>query len=368
MLIFRYLLSETMKSQVAVFMVLMAIFITQKFVRVLAEATNGDIPAGLVLGFLSLKVPVLAALILPLSLFLGIMLAHGRIYADSEMAVLRACGVSEWYVTRVMLVLGMFMAILTAVLTLWIAPAAVEREYQLEEQAGAETGLTTLIPGRFQETANEQAVMFVHDIGTDNNQLERVFVAQHKAEEDQTGVQLIYAKTGNVRQDADGSQHLILGDGIQYQGNRGKRDYQIVNFEEYQVQISERQTEQQRRKLSAYPTHQLWGDDSIDAIAELQWRLAIPLSIPFLVLIAVPLSAVEPRQGRFGKVFPGLLLYLGYFMLLMAGRKVLEDGKIPPQLGLWWVHCVVLCIGIVLLVRGRTLGAQIRFLVKGSKA
>ncbi|MBC3765496.1 LPS export ABC transporter permease LptF [Neptunicella marina] len=368
MLLFRYLLSETMKSQIAVFMVLMAIFITQKFVRVLADATNGDIPAGLIMGFLSLQLPVLAALILPLSLFLGIMLAHGRLYADSEMAVLRACGISEWYVTRVMLFLGLMVAIVTASLTLWLAPAAVEREYQLEEQAGAESGLTTLIPGRFQETANEQAVMFVHDIGTDNNQLEGVFVAQHKNQEEDKSVHLVYAKIGNVTEEADGSQQLILQQGKQYEGMRGQRDYQIVSFDQYQIQIAEQQAEQKRRKLTAYPTMQLLDDNSIDAIAELQWRISIPLSIMFLVLIAVPLSSVDPRQGRFGKIFPALLMYLGYFLLLMAGRKVLEDGKIPPQFGLWWVHGVVLLIGFVLLVRGRSLGVKIRAGLLGGRA
>lgn len=359
MLIFRYLLKETIKSQLAVFLVLMAIFITQKFVRVLAEASDGEIPAGLVLGFLALSMPVLASLILPLSLFLGIMLAHGRLYVDSEMAVMRACGISEWYITRVMLVLASFMAVLTAVLTLWLAPYSVEREYQLEEQAGAESGLSALIAGRFQQTANQKAVIFVHEIGTDEEKLQKVFLAQHN-KRDQDGVHIVYANTGDVRTGVDGSQQLVLGNGQQYEGKQGQRDYQVVEFDEYQIQIGEQQTEQKRRKMSAYTTPQLWEEDSIDAKAELQWRIAIPLSLPFLVLIAVPLSAVDPRQGRFGKMFPALLLYLGYFMLLMAGRKALEDGKTPSMLGLWWVHAVILVIGTTLIMKQRSLGVRVR--------
>ena len=364
MLIFRYLLKETFKSQLAVFLVLMAIFITQKFVRVLAEASDGEIPASLVLGFLALSTPVLASLILPLSLFLGIMLAHGRLYVDSEMAVMRACGISEWYITRVMLVLATLMAMVTAVLTLYLAPFSVEREYQLEEKAGAESGLSALIAGRFQQTANQKAVIFVHEIGTGEDRLEKVFLAQH-AKEDQDGVHIVYANKGDVRTAADGSQQLVLGDGVQYEGKHGQRDYQTVEFDEYQIQIGEQQAEQKRRKLSAYPTSQLWGDDNIDAIAELQWRIAIPLSLPFLVLIAVPLSAVDPRQGRFGKMFPALLLYLGYFMLLMAGRKALEDEKIPSMLGLWWVHGVILIIGSTLIMKQRSLGVRVRAFIGG---
>ena len=94
----RYLVAETVKSQIAVFFVLMTIFVTQKFVRVLADASEGDIPASLVIGFLALKLPALATMIIPLSLFLGILISHGRFYVDSEMAVMQACGISEWYV------------------------------------------------------------------------------------------------------------------------------------------------------------------------------------------------------------------------------------------------------------------------------
>ena len=365
MLIFRYLFRETVKSQLAVFLVLMTIFVTQRFVRVLTEASNGDIPASLVLGFLALKAPVLASMILPLSLFLGIMIAHGRLYVDSEMSVMRACGISEWYVTRVMLVLAVVVAILTGMLTLWAAPSAQEREYRLEDELGADSGLSTLIPGRFQQTSNEKAVIFVHEIGTGEKKLQKVFLAQHDKEGE--GIHVVYASQGNVQEDSDGSQQLVLHNGLQYEGEQGQRDYRVVAFDEYQIQIAEQEAERQRRRLSAYPTSSLWKDDSIDAIAELQWRLAIPLSLPLLVLIAVPLSAVNPRQGRFGKMFPALMLYLGYFMLLMAGRKLLEEGKVPPQVGLWWVHILVLGIGASLIIKGRPLGARVRSIVSSAR-
>lgn len=366
MLIFRYLLKETLKAQMAVFLVLMAIFITQKFVRVLTEATNGDIPGSLIWGFLALKMPVLAALILPLSLFLGIMLAHGRMYVDSEIAVMRACGISEWYVTRVTLLLGVVMAGITAVLTLYLAPLAVEYEYQLEEQITAESGLSTLVPGRFQRTANQSAVIFVHNIAAEGQRLQKVFLAQHSQQNEQN-IHLVYAEQGAVRNAADGSQKLVLENGLQYQGQQGEQDYQVVAFDQYQIQIAEQEAERKRRKLEAYSTLALTKEDSLDAIAELQWRIAIPLSLPFLVLIAVPLSSVDPRQGRYGKMFPALLLYLGYFMLLMSGRKVLEEGKIPPQLGLWWIHAVMLFIGAVLVLKGRPLGVRIRSRMLGSR-
>jgi lipopolysaccharide export system permease protein len=358
MLIFRYLLRETFKSQIAVFCVLMAIFITLRFARVLGDATDGNVPADLVLGFITLYSPYLASLVLPISLFLGIMLAHGRMYVDSEMTVLKACGVSEWYVTRVTLLFAVVMALVTGLVTLYLVPASAEREYQLQEQAQSQSGLASVIPGRFQQTGDKKSVIFVHDFDADTNRLEKVFLSQ-RGKDDET-VHLIYSETGTIETSELGDQQLVLFDGNQYEGENADQAFQIINFDEYRLTIAQKDQEQKRRKLVALPTSELLKMNSIEEIAELQWRIAIPLSLPFLVLIAVPLSAVDPRQGRFGKMFPALLLYLGYFLLLLASRRVLEDGKLPVFLGLWWVHLLMLLVGIGLIARDRKTGVVLR--------
>ncbi len=362
----RYLVAETLKSQIAVFAVLMAIFVTQKFVRVLAEASSGDIPAALALSFLALKLPALATMILPLSLFLGVLIAHGRFYVDSEMTVMQACGISEWFVTRIMLLVSVFMALLVAAFTLWISPTAAEQEYQLEERVVAETGLSSVMPGRFQKTANGQGVMFVHSVGINNNDLNGVFVGMRsRKESDSESIYLVYAQNGRVEKSADGSEQLSLLNGHQYQGYKQQLDFNVAKFDKYQVTIADNNVEKRNRKLEAYATVELIGDDSADAIAELQWRIALPLSIPFLILIAVPLSSVNPRQGRFGRLLPALLLYLGYSLLLMAGKKALASGQIPPMIGLWWVHGLMFAIGAVLLSEERGFGIRFRALFKG---
>ncbi|MBU2979525.1 LPS export ABC transporter permease LptF [Alteromonas sp. C1M14] len=367
MLIFRYLIKETLKSQMAIFFILMAIFITLRFVRVLGDASDGDIPAGLVLGFLGLYAPILSSLVLPISAYLGILLAHGRLYVDSEMTVMRACGVSEWYITRVMLLLSLVIMVITGFITLYLSPAAAESEYQLREKARSEAGFSAIMPGRFQQTGNEKAVIFVQDVDNEDDTLKRVFLAQNQHVGSENQVRVVQANTGHIQNNPDGTRNLVLREGVQYEGTQTEKQYRKITFDEYQIQIADESQDEPGRKVSVIPTMELLEDDSLEARVELQWRLAIPLSIPFLVLIAVPLSSVDPRQGRFGKMFPAILLYLGYFMLLLASRRVLEDGKIPIQLGLWWVHGIMLIIGIALIVRDRRTGTELRAWLLGRK-
>jgi lipopolysaccharide export system permease protein len=93
----------------------------------------------------------------------------------------------------------------------------------------------------------------------------------------------------------------------------------------------------------------LIGSDDAKDTAELHWRFGVILSAPIMALLAFPLSYTTPRQGRFGKLAVGILLYALYANLLITGKSMLEDEKIPSILGLWWVHLpfLILSLGLV---------------------
>ncbi|MER2492031.1 LPS export ABC transporter permease LptF [Catenovulum sediminis] len=365
MIIFRYIFGETFKAQFAVFSVLMAIFSSQTLMRVLDDAMDGALPTELVLSMLSLSIPPLAGLILPLSLFIGIFLAHGQMYADSEMTVLKACGVSEWYITRVTLSLALIIAVLTGMYALFWTPQAYQDREELREKIRADVGISSLIPGQFRESSNKKAVIFIHGSEERGVNFDRVFVAQvSPSEENQNRFDVVYAKQGHMETLADGTEHLILQKGAAYQGTTGRMDYQLTDFTSYSMIVKERTIEEQRLRLMAVPSVELWGSTETAEIAELQWRISLPLSVLIVAMIAVPLARVNPRQGKYAKLVPAFAIYLCYFLLLMAGKSALEDGKIPPGLGLWWIHAGAFLYAAYLFTTERTLGRQLLFEVK----
>jgi lipopolysaccharide export system permease protein len=68
-----------------------------------------------------------------------------------------------------------------------------------------------------------------------------------------------------------------------------------------------------------------------------------------LMIIAVPLAKLRPRQGRFGKIGLAVLAYFIYYYLLIAARSWIETNSISALVGLWWVHVVGLALAFVLL-------------------
>ncbi|MFT5757475.1 MAG: lipopolysaccharide export system permease protein [Alteromonadaceae bacterium] len=363
MIIFRYLVKEVAKAEFAVFIILMAVFISNEFVNILGKATEGGIPGQLVMIFIALRVPDLVSMILPLSFFLGVLLAYGRIYADSEMTILHACGISEWYVVRVTLTLGVITALVTGIFTLYLTPLAAEYEYQVKETLAADSGLSALMPGRFQKTGNEKAVVFIHNKNRVDGSLEKVFVAQlPKNHDDQQSIintSLVYAAKGEIVEEDSGLQRLILSNGIRYKNDIKNNEFREVAFSKYYIQIEDQKIEHKRRKLRAIPTNQLFDNDSPNNHAEIHWRIAFPLVCLIVTFIAVPLSVVNPRQGKFAKMLPALILFLSYFLMLTALRSGIESGAMPSLIGLWPVHLSALILGGILLSKDRPQGKRL---------
>ncbi|KJG37440.1 lipopolysaccharide ABC transporter permease [Photobacterium angustum] len=347
MIIVRYLTRETLKSQLAVLFVLFLVFISQKFISILADATDGSIPSDLILTFMGLSIPSMALLMLPLSLYIGILLTFGRLYAESEITVMNATGMGKKLLLQSALALAVITGAIAAVNSFWVAPWSQEHIEQLKEETEAGPTLNMLVKGRFQQAPNGNGVIFIDNITDKGAKLHKVFVAQLKAT-DTLQPSVMVADNGTVKELSDGRQMLELNDGARYEGVPTQLNYSITHFNDYQALIGQREVKAGNRDWEAQPTMALIKDQSLAAKAELQWRFSLVLCIPLLVMIVVPLSAVNPRQGRFAKLAPAVLIYLAYFLAISSAKSAIEDGIIPSAIGMWPINITTLLVALAL--------------------
>lgn len=344
MILLRYLMLETFKSQLGVLFVLLLIFVSQKFIRILAEAINGVIPPDLVMTILYLNLPTLGTLMLPISFFLAILFAHGRLHSESEMVAMTSCGYSPNKVLKATLLLSFFTFFFAAFNSLYLAPLAEDKMIAVIENAEADAGTATLIEGRFHKTSDKGSVVYVEEY-KEGQQLDKVFAA-HWPKEKSQAPSVLTALTGTVENKKDGTW-LTLLDGQRYAGRVGENEFDNSKFKRYEVHIANREVQTKVRGVEALPTAQLIGVKNSKHQAELQWRIAIPLSIILLTFMAVPLAKVNPRQGKYSKLLPALALYLTYFLLLSTAKSLIEDGALPP-LSIWLVQIIFFITGVIL--------------------
>ncbi len=339
MIIVRYLIRETLKSQLAIFFVLFLVFVSQKFIRVLAEASDGEIPARMIISIVGLNMPSMGLLMLPLSLFIGILLTFGRLYAESEITVMNATGIGNKFLIRAALYLAVITGVAAAFNSFWLSPWGQEQEAQLFEQFESENSVDLLQKGHFQRTPDGSSVVFIDNI--QNKKLSNVFVAQ-LTPRDSVLPSVMYSNSGDVKELSDGRQVISMYEGTRYEGVPTRIDYMITKFDEYQGLIGQREVKKRGRDWEAIPTLDLIRNSNPQAQAELQWRISLVVCIPLLTMLVVPLSAVNPRQGRFAKMGPAILIYLAYFLAISATKSALEDGTIPAVVGMWPINAALL--------------------------
>ena len=357
MIVFRYLSREVLVTLSAVSAVLLVIIMSGRFIKYLAQAAQGVLDPSVLFLIMGYRMPGFLQLILPLGLFLGILLAYGRLYLDSEMTVLSASGMSNRRLLGYSMAPAAIVAVIVAWLSLGLAPQGVAEVAKIFNQQDAMTEFDTLVPGRFQAMKDGSRVTYTEGLSDDRGQLAGVFISEKRMQRQvegekpkQSGITVLVAEKGRQVIQADGSRYLILENGYRYDGNPGQADYRATQYETHGVLLPKPSVSAEIGEREAVPTRELIGSDEPRYQAELQWRLSIPLLVFIVTLLAVPLARVNPRQGRFLKLLPAILLYMAYLALLIGARGQLDKSKIPMELGLWWVHALFLLIGAALFL------------------
>jgi len=351
LIVFRYLSREVLLTLSAVSAVLLVIIMSGRFIKFLAQAAAGAMDPGSLFLIMGFRLPGFMQQILPLGLFLGILLSYGRMYLESEMTVLSATGMSQQRLLGMTMLPATIVALIVAWLSLSLAPQGATQFQLLLNKQDALTEFDTLESGRFQSLSNGLRVTYTEELSDDRTNLSGVFISQKNLgpNEKDRGITLLVAEKGRQEVRPDGSRWLILDNGYRYDGNPGLADYRAIQYDTYGVLLPKPEISDEVTDRDAIPTMTLIGDPALRSVAELQWRLSFPLLVFIVTLIAVPMSRVNPRQGRFLKLLPAILLYMSYVAMLTWGRGLLESGKVPAVVGLWWVHALFLSIGLGLM-------------------
>nr|WP_226375112.1 LPS export ABC transporter permease LptF [Pantoea stewartii] len=336
---------ETLKSQLAILFILLLIFFCQKLVRILGAAVDGEVPTNLVLTLLGLGVPEMAQLILPLSLFLAILMTLGRLYTESEITVMHACGLSKAVLVKAAMILMLFTSIVAAINVIWLGPWSSRYQDQVTQNAKANPGAAAMAAGQFQTSSDGNNVLFVEDVK--GNHFGHVFLAQLRPKGN-ARPSVVLADSGHMQQEKDGSQIVTLDKGTRFEGTALLRDFRITDFTNYQAYIGYKQATLDPNDVDQAPLSTLYANNTPEFKAEFHWRLTLVFSVLVMALMVVPLSVVNPRQGRVLSMLPAMLLYLIFFLLQSSLRSSGAKGRLDPAIWMWVVNLSYLALAIVL--------------------
>ena len=353
-LIDRYLLREVFLGWFAITLILWLILISHRMVRYLAQAAVGELPGNVIFVLLGVKTLWLLVYIMPFSLALGIVMGLGRMYRDNEMAALGACGVGPPQLYRPLLAIGIVVAVILGWMALYVSPGIVAYGDRITREAEQKADISLFGAGRFNTVRGGRMTFYAEQLSEDKKNMENLFVYIRGKNRHEDPPQVISAASAYRMTDSKtGDEYVVLVDGTLHEGKPGEGAYRIMQFRQQGVRVELPGKPRNKYKSETVPTRELLKSDNLVDVVELQWRLSVPLSVIVLVLLSVPVSRVSPRTGRYGGVVMAVLLFLVYDNLLGMSRIWVEQGVIPPAIGLWWVHLVFIALVFVLLNANR---------------
>jgi lipopolysaccharide export system permease protein len=343
----RYVLREVVQTWLAVTGVLVAVLVSNQLSRVLGQAADNQYGRGVVFDLIALGTVMYLSVIIPVGLLLAMVLTLGRMYHDSEMAALQACGFGP---SRLLAPLFGFAAVIAVGLG-WLAfvqvPRADGQVQLLRQSAIKEAQFGQLDAGRFRAFSGGDAVFYAERVDQEGV-LHNVFVQRESAGR----IEVALAETATYSKASSDSMHLVtLFNGRRYEGVPGKDEFRVIEFREHGIPIATPQDIRGSLDPDTKPTRLLWGSNDPSDIAQLQFRTSTPLMALVLTLVAVPLSKLRPRQGRYARVGFAIVVYFVYSNLLSASKIWVEKGDVPPAIGVWWVHAAALALGLFLVMR-----------------
>ncbi len=347
----RYVLREIVATWIGVTGVLLLILLSNKFSRFLGDVASGGLPKEALISLMAYASINYLVILIPIGLFLAILLSLGRMYQDSEMSALKACGVGPWQIYRPVIVVTSVICFALYWMSMQASPWAARQSLELTNTAIAQAQLTNLEPGKFL-TADQGGMVFYANAKNAQGELLDVFLQQSDKNSKSEIQQLVTADLGyHADVNAKGQKIFILKNGVRYQGVPGQSDYEIVNFSEHGIPFLFNLDKGKAPGPEELTATELKHQSGLEFLAETQWRWSVPISAFLLALLALPLSKTNPRQGRFGKVAIAILLYIVYANLMALAKAWIAKEKVDPALGIWWVHAIILTLTAFLLIQ-----------------
>jgi lipopolysaccharide export system permease protein len=338
---------ELINTAGAMFLILIGIVIAQRAGNLVRLAAKGILPNDAINTLLGFNMVKFLPMILSLSIFLAVLLTLTRWHRDSEMVIWfsSGLGLSKW--VRPILTFAAPVLVVITLLSLWVMPWATQKGQDYKVQLKARDELSSISPGVFKESNGGDRVYFVESFDELGNVVKNIFVqsTQHQ----KTGV--IVASQGSREKVKNGDNFLVLEKGRRYEGKPNTAEISTTEFERYAIRVQAKEAVPEPYTKQALSTQALLLNADSGNQAELQWRLAIPISALVLVLLAIPLSFVDPRAGRSLNLIFAIVIYIIYNNILSVFQAWVTQGRLSATIGLWPVHLFFLTLTFYMFYR-----------------
>ena len=342
MILRRYMTQQVAANTAIVLLFLMALMLGGRLIRYFGIAAEGRLDVGLLFAIIGYNIPTFLELILPLSFFIALMLVLGRMYVDQEMSVLFASGISRGRLTRLMIPLITGLFIFQMGISLWAKPWGLSNSKQIWQTQSLGSLLDLVRPKTFISSGNYH--LYVDEFDKEKRELKNLYVVQQQTDKSgkiaKNDVIITATRAYQVpSKDTDSSMQLDLFQGRRYELGTNNAKYNQASFEKYRITLEKPASEKiTETNVETQTTAKLLAHTQKPEVkAELGYRFTMPWLIIIAAMLATPLAQVRPRQGRWLRLLPSVLIFASCAISIISLRTAIGKERISEYAYIWLI-------------------------------
>jgi LPS export ABC transporter permease LptF/LPS export ABC transporter permease LptG len=361
----RYIISEILGPLGLGFLVYTFILLLRFLFQSAEMIIRRGLPVSIVGELLLVTLPNIVVLTLPMSLLFGILIAVGRLSSDSELTAMRSCGISLLSLYRPVLLVSAVLTLLNTLLMLYILPWGNHSLQQLRLDILTQTMSQQVEPRVFYQEWVGKSV-YVFEVPPPGRRWKGVFLAETEPNTQKN--QVTVADWGEIKVDPAGERVvMVLTNAVRHTVDLSRPvSYEISRHKELDVVLEDQFTSEQKAKMAASKgvrelnlteLRRVRRDRSLPkemrnlALVEIHKKFSIPFACMVFGIFALPLGINNRRGGKTSGFAISIGVIVVYYIMLNNGEEAARYGKLSPGLAMWLPNLVLAMVGVFILIR-----------------
>jgi len=329
----------------ATLVILVTIVMTIILIRTLGQASRGSVNPSEVLLVMGFSVLAQMTTIITMSLFISCVATLSRMYGESEMVIWFSSGQGLNQFIQPLFRFAWPILLVIGLLALIVLPWSQQQIQELRQRFEKRNDVERIAPGQFQESAAGNRVFFIDKDSPGERTGNNVFVSSRDGQFESVTT----ASRGRV-EFVGIDRFLFLENGQQWLTHLGTGETRVTQFERYQLLIDANYVPTLSvRNSRQSTTWQLMEQLTPVNQGELAWRFGLLITAINLILLALALSAVNPRVGRSYHLGLALFVFVAYYNLLTVGQNWISTGRIGALPYMLMLHGGILALALLWL-------------------
>ena len=312
-----------------------------------------------VVGILINLLPSVLCLTIPMGVLLGILIALGRLAADSEIIALRASGVSLYRLLRPIMVAATLGWMATSYLIIEVLPDSNQAVRKLLFQVIASKAKTDIRPRVFYDTLFPNFMFLVMDMPSGQANWSNVFLADLTSP---TAPRITLARAGQLVVNSElRTVNFYLRDGEVHQVTYARPgEYDLQTFSETVLPLTnetffppeDMDVPRGAREMGIPQLFESYQKSGLPIyLVEIHKKFSIPFACFVFGVLGLALGIRNRREGRSWGFVVSIAVIFFYYVLIQLGDGIAKQGNLPPSLAMWMPNVALGVAGLALLIR-----------------